>query len=99
MQKRYFQNEPYMTQAVASALPAHVLNAIWQEVHTMNIDNVDPLQRFELSAGDGEQIIRHIQKSPYYEKEISIKSDAPITDVVYIADDGSRSTVMFSDEY
>lgn len=99
MRNDFLKGDLFLTDAVVEFLPMEVIDAIWKAARTMKTSFVDPKQRFELYAGDGEQIIRHIQQTPHYDNRITVKTDSPVSDTVYLTTDGSSSWMMFSDEY
>lgn len=62
-------------------------------------DPKDSLQVFELSPSGTIQSIVHSSEEPEYRKVYIIPSDTPVTEKLYIIDDGEHSTMLLSSEY
>jgi hypothetical protein len=59
----------------------------------------DYLQAFELSAAGPMQAITHSSEVPEYHMTYLIPSEKPITEKLYIIDDGDHSTMLLAEEY
>ena len=93
-----FNNKRYLTCSVDSAIPIELQLFLWECVDSMP-EPRDYLQVFELSASGPMQSIVHSSEEPEYRKVYMIPSDAPITEKMYIIDDGDHSTMLLANEY
>ena len=93
-----FNNKRYLTCGVDSAIPIELQLFLWECVDSMP-EPRDYLQVFELSASGPMQSIVHSSEEPEYRKVYMIPSDAPITEKMYIIDDGDHSTMLLANEY
>jgi len=93
-----FNNKRYLTCGVDSAIPIELQLFLWECVDSMP-EPRDYLQVFELSASGPMQSIVHSSEEPKYRKVYMIPSDAPITEKMYIIDDGDHSTMLLASEY
>ena len=59
----------------------------------------DYLQVFNLEALEGVQRISHSSEEPEYKMEYLMPSESPITQKVYVIDDGDHSTMLLAEEY
>ena len=93
-----FDNNRYLTCGVDSAIPLELQMFLWGCVERMPAPK-DYLQVFELSAAGPMQAITHSSEEPEYRKTYLIPSDTPITETLYIIDDGDHSTMLLAEEY
>ena len=93
-----FNNERYLTCGVDSSIPRDLQMFLWECVERMQ-GAKDYLQIFELSPSGSMQSITHSSEEPEYRQVYMIPSDAPITEKLYIIDDGDHSTMLLSSEY
>ena len=93
-----FDNKRYLTCGVDSAIPIELQLFLWECVDSMP-EPRDYLQVFELSASGPMQSIVHSSEEPEYRKVYMIPSGAPITEKLYIIDDGDHSTMLLANEY
>ena len=93
-----FNNKRYLTCGIDSAIPIELQLFLWECVDSMP-EPRDYLQVFELSASGPMQSIVHSSEEPEYRKVYMIPSDAPITEKLYIIDDGDHSTMLLANEY
>ena len=93
-----FNNKRYLTSGVDSTIPPELQLFLWECVDSMP-EPRDYLQVFELSASGPMQSIVHSSEEPEYRKVYMIPSDAPITEKLYIIDDGDHSTMLLANEY
>lgn len=92
-----FNNKRMMTRRVASEVPFILQLAMWSMIDSMQVPK-DYLQIFRLYVEDGKQRIIHEQEQPEYKKEYLL--DAPsLYAKIYVIDDETHSTMLFSDEY
>ena len=93
-----FNNKRYLTSGVDSTIPPELQLFLWNCVDGLP-EPRDYLQVFELSASGTMQSIVHSSEEPEYRKVYMIPSDAPITEKLYIIDDGDHSTMLLANEY
>lgn len=93
-----FDNDRYLTCGVDSTIPLELQLFLWECVESMPAPK-DYLQVFELSPAGSMQSIVHSSEEPEYRKAYIIPSDAPITEKLYILDDGDHSTMLLANEY
>ena len=93
-----FDNNRYLTRGVDNAIPMELQLFLWNCVDGLP-EPRDYLQVFELSASGPMQSIVHSSEEPEYRKVYMIPSDAPITEKMYIIDDGDHSTMLLASEY
>ena len=88
----------YLTCGVDAAIPLDLQLFLWECVDRMPAPK-DYLQVFELSAAGPMQSITHSSEEPEYRMTYLVPSDAPITETLYIIDDGDHSTMLLANEY
>ena len=93
-----FDNNRYLTCGVDSSIPLELQVFLWECVERMTAPK-DYLQVFELSSSGSMQSIIHSSEEPEYRKVYMIPSDTPITEKLYIIDDGDHSTMLLASEY
>ena len=93
-----FDNSRYLTCGVDSTIPLELQLFLWECVEHMSAPK-DYLQVFELSPSGSMQSITHSSEVPEYRQVYMIPSDAPITEKLYIIDDGDHSTMLLANEY
>ena len=93
-----FDNNRYLTCGVDSTIPLALQLFMWNCVDRLPATR-DYLQVFELSASGPMQSIIHSSEQPKYRKVYMIPSDRPITEKLYIIDDGDHSTMLLASEY
>ena len=99
-----FQNR-YMTKGISSEIPFSLQNLMWLMIESMEIEEKDYLQIFELSKAvtDGKvfQKITHRQEQPEYEKTVTILANEKdvVEKKVYVIDDVSHCTMLLAEEY
>ena len=93
-----FENKRYLTCGVDSTIPLEIQLFLWACVERMPTPR-DYLQVFELKPVGCLQSIAHTSEEPAYRREYIIPMDNPITEKVYIVDDGDHSTMLLANEY
>ena len=88
-----FDTSRYLTCGVDSAIPLELQLFLWECVEHMPAPK-DYLQVFELSLSGSMQSVTHSSEEPEYRKVYMMPSDAPITEKLYIIDDGDHSTML-----
>lgn len=102
-----FDNERFITEKIASILPVCLQAFLWDTIDNLKQDElnhlvskVDYLQIFTFTyLPTGIKII-HTQESPKYERIYSFDYLPPLafTNTIYVIDDSTHSTMLFSDE-
>ena len=77
----------YLTCGVDNTIPLELQLFMWDCVDRLH-EPKDYLQVFELRPSGSFQSITHTSEEPEYRMEYLIPSDAPITEKLYIIDDG-----------
>ena len=93
-----FNNSRYLTCGVDSTIPLELQLFLWECVDRMPAPK-DSFQIFDLKSVGTMQSITHRSEEPEYCMEYLIPSDAPITEKLYIIDDGDHSTMLLASEY
>ena len=93
-----FDNNRYLTCGVDRSIPIELQIFLWERVEHMPAPK-DYLQVFELSPSGSMQSITHSSEEPKYHRVYMIPSDTPITEKLYIIDDGDHSTMLLASEY
>ena len=93
-----FQNDRYLTCGVDSSIPLELQMFLWQCVDGLP-EPRDHLQVFDLKPIGNLQSITHRSEEPEYRMDYLLPADSPITEKIYIIDDGTHSTMLLSSEY
>ncbi|MBE6863413.1 MAG: hypothetical protein E7495_02395 [Ruminococcus flavefaciens] len=93
-----FNNKRYLTCGVDSTIPLELQLFLWKCVDGLP-EPRDHLQIFELKQVGCMQSITHRSEEPEYRKVFLLPSDDPITEKLYIIDDGDHSTMLLASEY
>ena len=88
----------YLTCGVDSTIPLELQLFLWDCVDRLP-EPKDYLHVFELRPLVSFQSITHTSEEPEYRMEYLIPSDTPITEKLYIIDDGDHSTMLLASEY
>ena len=88
----------YLTCEVDSTIPLELQLFMWECVDRLS-EPKDYLQVFELKPSGSMQSITHTSEQPEHHMEYLIPSDTPITEKLYIIDDGDHSTMLLASEY
>ena len=91
-------NLRYLTCGVDAAIPLEVQLFLWECVEKLR-EPRDYLQVFELKPVGSMQSITHSSEEPEYRVEYLFPADNPITEKVYVIDDGDHSTMLLASEY
>ena len=94
-----FNNQHYCTKGISEQLPITTQAILWELIDKMEVGEQDYLQVFTLSVEKGMQKILHEQEFPEYSKEHLFPSTDPITGKIFVIDDETHSTILFSEEY
>lgn len=93
-----FNNSRYLTCGVDSTIPLELQIFLWQCVDSLP-EPKDYLQVFDLKPVGCMQSVTHCSERPEYHKEYLIPLDIPITEKLYVIDDGDHSTMILANEY
>ena len=93
-----FENNRYLTCGVDNAIPLKLQLFLWSCVEHLPAPK-DWLQVFNLKPKGVLQSITHTSEEPAYRKVYLLPSDNPITEKLYIIDDGDHSTMLLASEY
>ena len=93
-----FKNSRYLTKGVQENISLELQIFIWDCIDNLS-EPKDYLQVFNLSVVDSLQRIIHSTEEPEYKKEYLMPSDNPITEKIYVIDDGDHSTMLLAEEY
>ncbi|MBE6861177.1 MAG: hypothetical protein E7499_07885 [Ruminococcus sp.] len=93
-----FNNNRYLTKGVQLEIPPELQIFMWECIDRMP-ESKDYLQVFNLEDLEGVQRISHSSEEPEYKMEYLMPSEAPITQKVYVIDDGDHSTMLLAEEY
>ena len=88
----------YLTCGVDNTIPLELQLFLWECIDRLP-EPKDYLQVFELTAAGSLQSITHMSEEPEYHMEYLIPSDSPITEKLYVIDDGDHSTMLLASEY
>ena len=93
-----FDNYRYLTCGVDSTIPLELQMFIWYCIDIMPKPR-DHLQIFDLEQVGNFQSITHRSEEPEYRNVYLLPSDTPITEKLYVIDDGDNSTMLLAEEY
>ena len=93
-----FNNGFYVTRGVSDKIPLPLQIIMWELIEDLPVDK-DGLQVFSLSEENGRQVLKHSQEVPEYEKEYILDIEEPITEKIFVIDDGTHSTMLLASEY
>jgi len=93
-----FDNKRYLTCGVEKLIPPEIQLFLWSLIDQLP-EPRDYLQIFDLKQVGSMQSITHRSEQPEYRKDYIMPSDSPITEKVYIIDDGDHSTLLLAKEY
>ena len=93
-----FNNHRYLTKGVQTEIPLVLQIFMWECIDRLH-EPKDYLQVFNLEALEGVQRISHSSEEPEYKMEYLMPSEPPVTQKVYVIDDGDHSTMLLAEEY
>ena len=93
-----FDNNRYLTCGIDSKIPLDLQLFMWECVDQLPPKR-DYLQVFDLEQVGTMQSITHRSEEPEYRKVYLLPSEKPITEKLYIIDDGDHSTMLLASEY
>ena len=97
-EKPVFDNSRYLTCGVDNSIPLEIQLFLWDCVDRLP-EPRDHLQVFDLKPVGSLQSITHRSEEPEYHVEYLIPSENPITEKLYVIDDGDHSTMLLANEY
>ena len=93
-----FDNNRYLTCGIDSKIPLDLQLFMWECVDQLPPKR-DYLQVFDLEQVGTMQSITHRSEEPEYRKVYLLPSEKPITEKLYIIDDGDHCTMLLASEY
>ena len=93
-----FNSNRYITKGVQENISLELQIFMWDCIDKLS-EPKDYLQVFNLSLVGSLQRITHTSGEPEYKKEYLIPSDNPITEKIYVIDDGDHCTMLLAEEY
>lgn len=93
-----FDNNRYLTCGIDSKIPLDLQLFMWKCVDQLPPKR-DYLQVFDLEQVGTMQSITHRSEEPEYRKVYLLPSEKPITEKLYIIDDGDHCTMLLASEY
>ena len=93
-----FDNDRYLTCGVDSTIPLEIQLFLWECVDRLP-EPRDYFQVFVLKPAGNLQSITHTSEKPEYCMEYLFPTDSPITEKLYVIDDGDHSTMLLASEY
>lgn len=94
-----FKNNRYITRGIQARIPHDTQRLLWYLIDVLDIPTVDSFQIFTLNVENGKQNILHKQEQPEYSMELRVEVSEPVTEKVYVIDDGEHSTMLLAEEY
>ena len=82
-----FNSQKFLTCGVMAEIPSWLTNLMWHIVLTMEVEKKDYLQVFTLT------------KLPPYRYELDVPCDDSVNAKVFVIDNLTHSTMLFSEEY
>lgn len=79
-------------------IPPLLQSFLWELIFNLPADK-DYLQVFSLSVDGEKQIIKHTQEVPEYSREYCFEFEEPVTEKIFVIDDGTHSTMLLANEY
>ena len=92
-----FKNQPYLTKGVNERIPLLTQLFLWDLIDKLD-EPKDYIQFFYLSEENGRQKITHKQEKPEYKHEYLLDTK-PVTETVFVIDDGTHTTMLLGEEY
>ncbi len=93
-----FNNQRYLTREVQTEIPFELQLFMWVCIDSLPSER-DYFQVFRLENLNGIQKITHFSEQPEYCMNYFIPYGKPITEKVYVIDDGDHSTMLLAEEY
>ena len=93
-----FDNNRFLTCGVDNAIPLDLQLFLWECIDRLP-EPRDHLQIFDLKKVGRMQGITHRSEIPEHHMEYLLPSDTPISEKLYVIDDGDHSTMLLASEY
>ena len=92
-------NQKFLTRGIESEIHSWLVHLMWHMVLTMEIEEKDYLQVFELTKTPVGQHIVHEQEQSPYSNELDVPCDDAVDAKVFVVDDLTHSTMLLAEEY
>lgn len=92
-----FKNQLYLTRGVQKRIPLLTQLFLWNLIEKLD-EPKDYIQFFYLTEENSRQKIVHKQEQPEYQREYLLDTE-PVTETVFVIDDGSYTTMLLGEEY
>lgn len=89
----------FMTSGVAARIPVWLQNLLWHLRDTMQVEQRDYLQVFNLSRSEDAQTIIHTQEQPDYRKVLTVPAENAVIEKVYTIEEDDHVTMLLAEEY
>ena len=88
-----------LTKGVEMEIPMEIQLFLWEAIDQMP-EPKDYLQVFQLSVANGMQTIHHTTEEPAFSMTYVLPYvEQPVTQKVYVIDDGDHCTMLLAEEY
>ena len=94
-----FENQKFLTRGIENEIPPWLINLMWYMILTMETDEKDYLQVFNLTKKPTGQHIVHTQEQPPYRYELDVPCTDAVDAKVFVIDDKTHSTMLLASEY
>ncbi len=92
-----FKNQYYLTKGANERIPLLTQLFLWNLIEKLD-EPKDYIQFFYLTVENGRQKITHKQEQPEYQREYLLDTE-PVTEMVFVIDDGTHTTMLLGEEY
>ena len=94
-----FNNPRYCTKGISETVPLLTQIILWDLIDSMEVEEKDYLQVFQLTSDSKTQHITHSQEQPPYEYTLEFRTDNPLTAKIFVIDDETHTTMLLAEEY
>lgn len=98
-----FENPRYCTRGIQSTISLPLQWQFWSRIDNLPLKDKDWLHIFELKPttrnAQPAQLVIHRQECPLYYAEYRLPQRNPLTNKIFVIDDGCHSVMMLADEY
>ena len=94
-----FENSKFLTRGIETEIPPWLIHLMWYMILTMETDEKDYLQVFNLTKTPTGQHIIHTQEQPPYRYELDVSCPDAVDAKLFVIDDKTHSTMLLASEY